>query len=156
MSGKKHLDRVLRGRLQGSAEETLKALLDAAADGLCDARRYERSEVHRDTRAGCYERKLQTQGWRGKAADTEVSPADFRDGDHRALSAAREFGRGGLIEMYLANLFQRSHRPLVSQHLQPRALTKVREIATMRRDSRPNDIRWAQLEHRFIRTCCWE
>ena len=35
----------------GSVEETLNALLDAEADRLCNARRYERSEARRDTRA---------------------------------------------------------------------------------------------------------
>ena len=54
---KNHLDRVVRG----SVEETLNALLDAEADGLCNAQRYERSEARRDTRAGNYERKLQTK-----------------------------------------------------------------------------------------------
>jgi hypothetical protein len=51
-----HLDRVVRG----SVEETLNALLEAEADRLCNAQRYERIEVRRDTRAGHYERKLQT------------------------------------------------------------------------------------------------
>jgi transposase-like protein len=54
---KNHLDRVVRG----SVEETLNALLDAEADRLCNARRYERSEARRDTRAGHYERKLHTK-----------------------------------------------------------------------------------------------
>ena len=45
---KSHLDRVVRG----SVEETLSALLDAEADRLCNAQRYERSEARRDTRAG--------------------------------------------------------------------------------------------------------
>jgi hypothetical protein len=35
---KNHLDRVVRG----SVEETLNALLDAEADRLCNAQRYER------------------------------------------------------------------------------------------------------------------
>jgi putative transposase len=54
---KSHLDRVVRG----SVEETLNAVLDAEADRLCNAQRYERSEARRDTRAGHYERKLQTK-----------------------------------------------------------------------------------------------
>ena len=54
---KSHLDRVVRG----SVEETLNALLDAEADRWCNAQRYERSEARRDTRAGHYERKLQTK-----------------------------------------------------------------------------------------------
>ena len=54
---KSHLDRVVRG----SVEETLNALLEAEADRLRNAQRYERSEARRDTRAGHYERKLQTK-----------------------------------------------------------------------------------------------
>ena len=42
---KSHLDGVVRGRV----EETLNALLDAEADRLCNAQRYERSEDRRDT-----------------------------------------------------------------------------------------------------------
>ena len=54
---KNHLERVVRG----SVEETLNALLDAEADRLCNAQRYERSAARRDTRAGHYERNLQTK-----------------------------------------------------------------------------------------------
>jgi transposase-like protein len=42
-------------------EETLNALLDAEADRLCNAQRYERNQARRDTRADHYERKLQTK-----------------------------------------------------------------------------------------------
>ena len=55
---KNHLDRVVRG----SVEETLNGLLEAEADRLCNAQRYERSEARRDTRAGHYERRLQAPG----------------------------------------------------------------------------------------------
>jgi hypothetical protein len=44
---KRHLDRGVRG----SVEETLNALLDAEADRLCNAQRYERSQARRDTGA---------------------------------------------------------------------------------------------------------
>jgi putative transposase len=54
---KSHLDRIVRG----SVEETLNALLDAEADRLCNAQRYDRTEARRDTRAGHYERKLHTK-----------------------------------------------------------------------------------------------
>ena len=54
---KSHLDRVVRG----TVEETLNALLEAEADRLCNALHYERSEARRDTRAGHYERNLQTK-----------------------------------------------------------------------------------------------
>ena len=51
----------LRDFVRGTVEETLNAMLDAEADTLCGAKRYERSEDRVDTRAGHYERELQTQ-----------------------------------------------------------------------------------------------
>ena len=54
---KGHLDRVVRG----TVEETLNALLDAEADRMCNAQRYERTNARRDTRAGHYERNLETK-----------------------------------------------------------------------------------------------
>ena len=45
---------------RGTVEETLNAMLDAEADQLCGAGRYERSQVRQDTRAGSYDRTLQT------------------------------------------------------------------------------------------------
>ena len=54
---KNHLDRVVRR----SVEETLNGLLEPAADRLCNAQRYERTEARRNTRAGHDERKLQTK-----------------------------------------------------------------------------------------------
>ena len=48
----KHLDKVVRG----TVEETLNQLLDAEADRLCQAGRYERTDARRDTRAGHYTR----------------------------------------------------------------------------------------------------
>ena len=52
-----HLDEVVRA----TVEETLNALLDAEADHLCGARKYERSEGRKDTRAGSYTRQLHTK-----------------------------------------------------------------------------------------------
>lgn len=44
-----------------SVEDTLNALLDAEADRLTNASRYERTEGRKDTRAGSYHRKLMTK-----------------------------------------------------------------------------------------------
>ena len=52
-----HVDAVVRS----SVEETLNALLQAEADGICGATRYERSPERVDTRAGSYDRKLETK-----------------------------------------------------------------------------------------------
>src|SRR5688500_17027315 len=61
--------RVDTGQLQGhiaavvrsSVEETLNGLLEAEADAICRASRYERAPERADTRAGHYQRKLETQ-----------------------------------------------------------------------------------------------
>ena len=39
----------------------MNAMLDAEADRLCGADRYQRSEARKDTRAGHYERSLHTK-----------------------------------------------------------------------------------------------
>jgi Transposase, Mutator family len=57
----------LKNVVRSNVEETLNAMLDAEAEQLCNASRYERTEAWRDTRAGSYGRKLQTQAGRGDA-----------------------------------------------------------------------------------------
>ncbi|MEM9646549.1 MAG: transposase [Planctomycetota bacterium] len=52
-----HLDELVRS----TVEETLNNLLDAEADRLCGAKRYERSTDRVDTCAGSYDRKLETK-----------------------------------------------------------------------------------------------
>ncbi len=52
-----HLD----GKVRQAVEDVLNGMLQAEADALCQARRYERSPDRQDTRAGQYQRKLQTK-----------------------------------------------------------------------------------------------
>jgi len=52
-----HVDQVVRD----TVEETLNGLLEAEADRLCRAERYERTAERADTRAGHYPRTLQTR-----------------------------------------------------------------------------------------------
>ena len=49
-----------------TVEETLNKMLDAEADELCGAKRYERSKERLDTRAGHYERSLETKAGKVK------------------------------------------------------------------------------------------
>lgn len=51
-----HLGELVRG----TVEESLNAMLDAEADVLCGAQRYERSPDRVDTRSGSYERQFHT------------------------------------------------------------------------------------------------
>jgi Transposase, Mutator family len=71
---KRHLD-----AWRGSGEETLNALLNAEADRLCNAQHYERTEARRDSRAGHYERKLQTKA--GIARRSGWEARDNLDGE---------------------------------------------------------------------------
>ncbi len=71
-----HLDRIVRG----TVEETLNALLDAEADRLVGAGRYERSGERRDYRSGHYERQLHT-----KAGEVTLKVPKLR---HQALETA--------------------------------------------------------------------
>jgi putative transposase len=95
-----HLDKIVRG----SVEETLNALLDAEADRLCNASRYERTEGRRDQRAGSYERKLQT-----KAGEVHLKVPKLRQQTFETAIIERYRRRESsveeaLVEMYLAGV----------------------------------------------------
>ena len=64
-----HLDEMVRG----TVEETLNGLLEAEADEMCKAQRYEHSPDRVDTRAGSYTRELHT-----KAGEVEVKMPKLR------------------------------------------------------------------------------
>jgi len=97
---KDHLGEVVRG----TVEETLNSLLDAEADRLCNAQRYERTQARADTRAGSYTRKLQT-----KAGEVELKVPKLRTLQFETAIIERYRRREtsveeALIEMYLAGV----------------------------------------------------
>jgi transposase-like protein len=95
-----HLDEVVRS----TVEETLNALLDAEADRLCGARKYERTEGRKDTRAGSYDRHLQTKAGEVTLTVPKLRTLPFEtaiiDRYRRRESSVEE----ALIEMYLAGV----------------------------------------------------
>jgi len=97
---KDHLGEMVRGTVQ----ETLNALLDAEADRLCNAGRYERTEVRKDTRAGSYDRKLHTKAGEVVLKVPKLRQLPFEtaiiDRYKRRESSVEE----ALIEMYLAGI----------------------------------------------------
>jgi len=95
-----HLDRVVRG----SVEETLNALLDAEADRLCNAQRYERSEARRDTRAGHYERNLQTKAGEVRLKVPKLRQQTFETAIIERYRRRESSVEEALIEMYLAGV----------------------------------------------------
>jgi len=95
-----HLDRVVRG----SVEETLNALLEAEADRLCNAQRYERTDVRRDTRAGHYERKLQTKAGEVRLKVPKLRAQTFETAIIERYRRRESSVEEALIEMYLAGV----------------------------------------------------
>lgn len=95
-----HLGELVRG----TVEETLNAMLDAEADALCGAQRYERSADRVDTRAGSYDRKLHT-----KAGEVSLKVPKLRKQTFETAIIERYRRREAsieesLIEMYLAGV----------------------------------------------------
>jgi transposase-like protein len=95
-----HLDEMVRG----TVEETLNGLLDAEADELCRAQRYERSADRVDTRAGHYQRKLHT-----KAGEVKLKMPKLRRQTFETAIIERYRRRDisieeAIVQMYLAGV----------------------------------------------------
>ncbi len=95
-----HVDEVVRS----TVEQTLNSLLEAEADELCGAKRYERSVERLDTRAGHYARKLTT-----KAGEVQLKVPRLRSLPFETQIIERYRRReasveDALVEMYLAGV----------------------------------------------------
>ena len=98
----------IRGHLtelvRGTVEETLNTMLDAEADELCNAQRYEHSPDRVDTRAGHYKRKLHTQ-----AGEVELKMPKLRKQTFDTAIIERYRRRDisieeAIVQMYLAGV----------------------------------------------------
>jgi transposase-like protein len=67
----------LESWFRGTVEETLNSMLDAEADSLCNAAGYERTATRTDTRAGYYERDLQTKAGEERLAVPKLRQQTF-------------------------------------------------------------------------------
>jgi len=95
-----HLDEVVRS----TVEETLNGLLDAEADQLCGARRYERSAERQDTRAGTYQRQLQTKAGEVSLKVPKLRHLPFETAIIERYQRRESSVEEALIEMYLAGV----------------------------------------------------
>lgn len=95
-----HLGELVRG----SVEETLNALLDAEADELCGAGRYQRSTERVDTRAGSYDRTLQTKAGEVKLRVPKLRQQVFETAIIERYRRREASVEESLIEMYLAGI----------------------------------------------------
>ena len=97
---REHLDEVVRS----TVEETLNALLDAEADQLCGARKYERTEGRKDTRAGSYDRHLQTKAGEVTLTVPKLRNLPFETAIIERYRRRESSVEEALIEMYLAGV----------------------------------------------------
>jgi transposase-like protein len=97
---KDHLGEMVRG----TVEEALNALLDAEADQLCGAGRYERSDARRDTRAGSYDRSLHTKAGEVTLKVPKLRRQTFETAIIERYRRRESSVEEALIEMYLAGV----------------------------------------------------
>jgi len=97
---REHLDEVVRS----TVEETLNALLDAEADHLCGARKYERAEGRKDTRAGSYDRHLHTKAGEVTLTVPKLRTLPFETAIIERYRRRESSVEEALIEMYLAGV----------------------------------------------------
>lgn len=97
---KDHLGQIVRG----TVEDTLNALLDAEADRLCNASRYERTAARRDTRAGSYQRQLHTRAGAVTLKVPKLRRQAFETAIIERYRRRETSVEEALIEMYLAGV----------------------------------------------------
>ena len=97
---KNHLGQIVRS----TVEQTLNEMLDAEADRLCNAEKYQRNEARTDTRAGHYQRKLQTQAGQVTLNVPKLRRQTFETAIIERYKRRESSVEEALIEMYLAGV----------------------------------------------------
>ena len=100
---KSHLGELVRQ----SVEETLNGLLDAEADRLCQAKRYERVADRADMRAGHYERGLQTKAGEVSLKVPKLRTLPFETQIIERYRRRESSVEEALLEMYYAGVSMR-------------------------------------------------
>ena len=95
-----HLGQIVRG----TVEDTLNALLEAEAERLCNAARYERTEARRDTRAGTYPRQLHTRAGEVTLKVPKLRKLPFESAVIERYQRRDISVEEALVEMYLAGV----------------------------------------------------
>ena len=98
------LERHVDGLVRDAVEDTLNALLDAEADALCGARRYERSPDRTDYRAGSYARTFQTKAGEVQLKVPKLRRATFESQVIERYKRRETSVEEALVEMYLAGV----------------------------------------------------
>lgn len=90
--------------VKNTVEETLNAMLDAEADAICNAQRYERSPDRLDTRAGHYTRNLHTVAGEVELKVPKLRKLPFESAIVERYKRREISVEEALVEMYLAGV----------------------------------------------------
>jgi transposase-like protein len=127
-----HLDRIV----VGTVEETLNALLDAEADELCRAQRYERTDDRRDTRAGHYSRHLHTKAGEVTLQVPKLRTLKFETAIIERYKRRESSVEEALIEMYLAGVSVRRVEDITEAlwgtHVSPATISELNQKVYLR------------------------
>ena len=94
----------LKDKVRESVEETLNSMLDAEADRLCQAQRYERSPDRVDFRAGHYDRKMTTQAGEVNLHVPKLRKMTFESQIIERYRRRESSVEEAMMEMYLAGV----------------------------------------------------
>ena len=97
---KNHLGEMVRS----TVEQTLNDMLNAEADRLCNAQRYERTEARTDGRAGHYKRKLHSKAGEVELKIPKLRRAKFETAIIERYKRRESSVEEALMEMYLAGV----------------------------------------------------
>jgi transposase-like protein len=97
----------LKELVRQSVQEVLNGLLDAEADQLTNARKYERTEQRQDTRAGHYTRKLLTGAGEVELEVPKLRTLTFETAIIERYRRRETSVEEALVEMYLAGVSTR-------------------------------------------------
>lgn len=97
----------LKELVRQSVQEVLNSLLDAEADQLTNARKYERTEGRQDTRAGHYTRKLLTGAGEVELEVPKLRTLTFETAIIERYRRRETSVEEALVEMYLAGVSTR-------------------------------------------------
>ncbi len=100
----KEISQHLDGLVRQSVEDTINALLNAEADAICQASRYQRSPDRQDTRAGSYKRKLLTKAGEVELTIPRLRTLPFETQIIERYKTKQSSVEESLIEMYLAGV----------------------------------------------------
>lgn len=94
----------LNEMVRSTVEQTLNDMLDAEADQLCNASRYERTEKRTDTRAGSYQRGFETKAGKVALKMPKLRNSTFETAIIERYKRREASVEEALIEMYLAGV----------------------------------------------------